>query len=49
MARRKRVNNEGSIYKTKDGRWRAAVFVGKGRERQDKAQEIHCRDAARSL
>ena len=28
MARRKRGQNEGSIYKLSDGRWRAAVSVG---------------------
>ena len=30
MAKRKRGNSEGSIYKMTDGRWRAAVSVGKG-------------------
>jgi integrase len=30
MPKRKRGNAEGSIYKMKDGRWRAAVSVGKG-------------------
>ena len=29
MARRKRGNSEGSIYKMQDGRWRAAVTTGK--------------------
>lgn len=29
MAKRRRGNNEGSIYKMSDGRWRAAVSVGK--------------------
>jgi integrase len=29
MAKRKRGNAEGSIYKMKDGRWRAAVSLGK--------------------
>lgn len=29
MKKRKRGNNEGSIYKMQDGRWRAAVSVGK--------------------
>ena len=28
MAKRKRGQNEGSIYRMKDGRWRAAVSVG---------------------
>ncbi len=28
MSRRKRGQNEGSIYKMADGRWRAAVSVG---------------------
>ena len=28
MARRKRGQNEGSVYKMSDGRWRAAVSVG---------------------
>jgi integrase len=28
MAKRKRGNSEGSIYKLQDGRWRAAVMVG---------------------
>ena len=30
MYKRKRGNSEGSIYKMKDGRWRAAVSLGKG-------------------
>lgn len=30
MPKRKRGNAEGSIYKMKDGRWRAAVSTGKG-------------------
>jgi integrase len=29
MAKRKRGNSEGSIYKMRDGRWRAAVTIGK--------------------
>lgn len=29
MAKRKRGNNEGSIYRMQDGRWRAAVTIGK--------------------
>jgi hypothetical protein len=29
MAKRKRGNSEGSIYKMQDGRWRAAVTTGK--------------------
>src|SRR5215472_3752663 len=29
MAKRKRGNAEGSIYQMKDGRWRAAVSLGK--------------------
>ena len=28
MPKRKRGNSEGSIYKMKDGRWRAAVSLG---------------------
>lgn len=30
MNRRKRGNGEGSIFKLKDGRWRAAISIGKG-------------------
>jgi integrase len=30
MPKRKRGNSEGSIYKMQDGRWRAAVTIGKG-------------------
>src|ERR1035437_10073002 len=33
MAKRKRGNAEGSIYKMTDGRWRAAVSVGKGKRK----------------
>ena len=33
MAKRKRGNSEGSIYKMSDGRWRAAVSVGKGKRK----------------
>jgi hypothetical protein len=29
MAKRKRGNSEGSIYKMQDGRWRAAVTTSK--------------------
>ena len=29
MAKRKRGNSEGSIYRMKDGRWRAAITTGK--------------------
>jgi hypothetical protein len=29
MSKRKRGNSEGSIYKMKNGRWRAAVTIGK--------------------
>ena len=29
MAKRRRGNNEGSIYKMQDGRWRAALTIGK--------------------
>ncbi len=32
MAKRKRGNSEGSIYKMQDGRWRAAVTIGKDAE-----------------
>src|SRR5260370_39877474 len=29
MGKRKRGNSEGSIYKMKDGRWRAALTIGR--------------------
>ena len=32
MPKRKRGNNEGSIYKMKDGRLRAALTIGRNRE-----------------
>ena len=33
MSKRKRGNSEGSIYHMQDGRWRAAVSVGKGKRK----------------
>src|SRR5580704_7122176 len=38
MAKRRRGNNEGSIYKMQDGRWRAAVSVGKDTNGKPKRQ-----------
>jgi integrase len=38
MAKRRRGNNEGSIYKMQDGRWRAAVSVGKDAHGKPKRQ-----------
>jgi hypothetical protein len=32
MPKRKRGNNEGSIYHMKDGRWRAAINTGRDSE-----------------
>ena len=36
MSKRKRGNSEGSIYKMQDGRWRAAVTIGKGADGKPK-------------
>src|SRR5262249_2966379 len=36
MSKRKRGNSEGSIYKMKDGRWRAAVTIGKDKSGKPK-------------
>jgi integrase len=36
MPRRKRGNSEGSIYHMKDGRWRAAVSIGNGKNGKPK-------------
>jgi integrase len=38
MPKRRRGNNEGSIYKMQDGRWRAAVSVGKDANGKPKRQ-----------
>src|ERR1035437_1123800 len=41
VPKRKRGNSEGSIYKMTDGRWRAAVSVGKGKRKTFTAATRH--------
>src|ERR1035437_4070414 len=41
MSKRKRGNSEGSIYHMQDGRWRAAVSVGKGKRKTFTAATRH--------
>lgn len=43
MAKRKRGNNEGSIYKMQDGRWRAALTIGKDSDGRPKRRVFTAR------
>ena len=48
MSKHKRGNGEGSIYKMQDGRWRAALTVGKKTGRQTGPENPHGSHAPRS-